>query len=487
MASFSNVKVLDPCLYLSSYSGLAESKKSFMDYKLHPLLQEGLKRNGFKYITEIQQEVLNSEAISLPGDMLGRNTLLASDSGSGKTLAYLLPILNNIFHSKDAENSPKSGRKLFANAEDLYYERKFTNKKLSKDNLIKKSEMKGALIIGPSRELLNQIYSLIRRLDVSNTLRVNRVGSSVQLFSPIVEHITAQSEYRNKREISSKDMDSVSVKNIVNNSNWKLNDIMLATPMVFKFLVDDTMKYDPYNINPQTIVMDEFDLLFTNPGMSDAMLQILRKFGGERDKLFKEFNNNRQFLLSGSTLPEYIQGTKSEEFLNSCFKNLNTIQTSNFGKCNPNLKTQFIDADNLPLAPEMYLLSLIRKDIERNYNTVIFCDTQEQCDEISSILFNEEIPNLPYYAGLESTLRVETLHQLYKGKCRVIISTNIFSRGIDTCNIGHVIQYNFAKNINDYIHRVGRAGRMGKAGKVTNFVTQKDASNAKRIRNALGI
>ena len=62
------------------------------------------------------------------------------------------------------------------------------------------SKMRGAIIVAPSRELLWQIYSLIRRLDIYNKLKVNRVGASVQLFSPIVEHISQEGTYKNKRE-----------------------------------------------------------------------------------------------------------------------------------------------------------------------------------------------------------------------------------------------------------------------------------------------
>ena len=137
--------------------------------------------------------------------------------------------------------------------------------------------------------------------------------------------------------------------------------------------------------------------------------------------------------------------------------------------------------EQMSISSEEYLLSLLREDIKQDYNTIVFWDTQKTCDEISSIIFQESIPNLPYYAGLESALRLETLHQLYKGKWRVIVSTNILSRGIDTLNVGHVIQYNCARSIEDYIHRVGRTGRMGTVGKVTNLVRRSDQKRATKI------
>ena len=80
--------------------------------------------------------------------------------------------------------------------------------------------MRGAIIVAPSREILWQIYALIRRIDIYNKLRVNRVGASVQFFSPIVEHINQEGTYKNKREHMTDQLDSISVKNIVNNAQW---------------------------------------------------------------------------------------------------------------------------------------------------------------------------------------------------------------------------------------------------------------------------
>ena len=57
------------------------------------------------------------------------------------------------------------------------------------------------------------------------------------------------------------------------------------------------------------------------------------------------------------------------------------------------------------------------------------------------------------------------------------------ARGLDTMNVDHVIQFEFAKNVVDYIHRVGRTGRMGQTGGyVTNFIRKGDYDLEQRIR-----
>jgi superfamily II DNA/RNA helicase len=59
-------------------------------------------------------------------------------------------------------------------------------------------------------------------------------------------------------------------------------------------------------------------------------------------------------------------------------------------------------------------------------------------------------------------------------KLNVMVTTNLGARGIDCLDIEHVIQFEFAKNPIDYIHRVGRTGRLGQKGFVTNFIRKGD-------------
>lgn len=275
----------------------------------------------------------------------------------------------------------------------------------------------------------------------------------MQLFAPIVEHLTQEGTYRNKRDISTTEADAVSVKNIINNARWDMNDILLTTPMILKFLIDEFDSYAPYDINPSIIAFDEFDLLFNNPGMQDAMIKIIRKFGGRSDRDFARFNLRRQFILSSAWLPDKIHEKSSLDFVSYMFPEWNIIDTKNFGKINPKINFNWVDVDNLPYSADEHLLRLVKEDFYRDYNTIIFCETQKICDTISSLLFEHDIPNLPYYTGMESDMRLETLHQLYKGKCRVIVSTNLMSRGLDTMNVGHVIEYNISKTQEDYINR----------------------------------
>lgn len=454
------------------------SDETFSDsFDLHPDLLAGLHSNNFIYSSHIQLKVLES------GILDGESTLVGAEAGSGKTLCFLIPILNQVFKERDAMEAPKPDEELFKNAEIMYAKRK---KRLSipLNTGGPTKEQRGAIILASSRELLNQIYGLIRRLDTKNSLRINRIGSSVQLFSPIVEHLTPESAKKGKRELIAKDVDQVSVQNLVNNASWDLNDIVLTTPAVMKFIIDEQSKYDPYSVNPSIIAMDEFDLLLSNPGMAKQMLQIVRKFAGSSDQRFADANQKRQFILTGATITKQISKKDPIETIENWFPGINIELSEKLHQTSERVNYNWVDVERLPLNPEKYLLDLVKEtlDHEKGSNVVIFCNSKASCDDISELLFNEEIPNLPYYADLDSKLRVATLQKFYSGECRVIIATDLLARGIDTCNTQHVIEYEFSSNTTKYIHRVGRTGRMGSPGKVTSFIRGQERDLALEIK-----
>ena len=123
--------------------------------------------------------------------------LLRGANGTGKTLAYLLPVLNNLYNVQEnqADLFPSGGVKrsisrenedeMFQNANQLLHAaRKHKTNELG--------PLKGAIIVSRSKELINQIYAQARLLDTQNSIRVNRLASALQMNSPVVEFITPE-------------------------------------------------------------------------------------------------------------------------------------------------------------------------------------------------------------------------------------------------------------------------------------------------------
>jgi superfamily II DNA/RNA helicase len=68
--------------------------------------------------------------------------------------------------------------------------------------------------------------------------------------------------------------------------------------------------------------------------------------------------------------------------------------------------------------------------------------------------------------------RTTTLSLLHQGRLKVLVSTNLASHGLNTPNVGCVVQFDLAKTANDFLTRVGRVGRMGAPGVMLNFVRE---------------
>ena len=82
--------------------------------------------------------------------------------------------------------------------------------------------------------------------------------------SPIVEFITPDPK-KGEKEWTEDSLFNISLENVINNSSWNLTDIIFTTPVVLNHIMDNKTKYSPYDINPKTIIIDEFDELISNP------------------------------------------------------------------------------------------------------------------------------------------------------------------------------------------------------------------------------
>ena len=108
----------------------------------------------------------------------------------------------------------------------------------------------------------------------------------------------------------------------------------------------------------------------------------------------------------------------------------------------------------------------------RNSKSImVFAENKRSVDKVCEALREAEIKSLPFYADLSVFGRILTLMLFKTHQLPVLVTTNICARGLDTMDLSHVIQFDFAKTSLDYFQRVGRVGRMGQRGSlVTNFI-----------------
>ena len=106
--------------------------------------------------------------------------------------------------------------------------------------------------------------------------------------------------------------------------------------------------------------------------------------------------------------------------------------------------------------------------------SIIYCNSIKMVDIISNKLNNDKFSVACIHGNMNQQERNQVVKEFRDGKSRVLISTDLLSRGIDIQQISIVINYDIPKNIESYIHRIGRSGRYGRKGVAVNFVTNND-------------
>ena len=208
----------------------ALSKHAFPDFLLNEKLLQGLEATNITKLTEIQHKAL---PLLMSGEQ--QHTLIHAESGQGKTLTYLLPLINAMYADEYKEMikdhrfvmDKSNESQMFQNADEIYH----------RDQKLKTTEiapMKGAIILTGNKMLSSQIYAEARRLDTSNTIRFNRMTGSLTLKTPIVEFITPEAPKDDKKpekEYTESELFEISMSNVINNSSWKTSDVLITSPL----------------------------------------------------------------------------------------------------------------------------------------------------------------------------------------------------------------------------------------------------------------
>ena len=105
---------------------------------------------------------------------------------------------------------------------------------------------------------------------------------------------------------------------------------------------------------------------------------------------------------------------------------------------------------------------------------LIFCRTQIGVDRLVRSLARHSYPVYGLHGGKTQTERNTVMQAFRGGELRILVSTNVASRGIDIPSITHVINYSIPDNLEEYVHRIGRAGRMGRQGTAITLVSEWD-------------
>jgi ATP-dependent RNA helicase RhlE len=265
-----------------------------------------------------------------------------------------------------------------------------------------------------------------------------------------------------------------------------------ALPFPFKsFAV-----YGGVSINPQMKSIQNVNVLVATPGrllelsesnavhfseMSTLVLDEADKmlnlgFKKEMDLIFALLPQKRQNLLFSATLSPDVQ------------------QVENVLLKEPTVIKIAVEADTISLIKQLgYFVKpekkgpLLRYLIQKNnwQQVLIFTSSVYQADLVADKLRKNEIDAKAIHSKKSQGKRREALADFKSGTLRVLVATDLLSRGIDIEFLPHVINYELPRSPKDFIHRIGRTGRAENPGDALTFVTEEDQHHFRVIQKKM--
>ena len=130
-------------------------------------------------------------------------------------------------------------------------------------------------------------------------------------------------------------------------------------------------------------------------------------------------------------------------------------------------------------------VELLQEISTKEGKTLVFTETKRFCDELVWALKQRGIQSTCIHGDKSQQERDWVLAQFKAGKERILVATDVASRGLDVKDVKFVINYDFPRQIEDYVHRIGRTGRGGNTGTAYTLFTEDNANMAKHLLKIL--
>jgi ATP-dependent RNA helicase DDX5/DBP2 len=237
-------------------------------------------------------------------------------------------------------------------------------------------------------------------------------------------------------------------------------ELVIATPgRLIDFLTDGTHAAQTNLRRVTYLVLDE----------ADRMLDM--GFEPQVRKIVADIRPDRQTLLWSATWPKEVQSLARD----LCREEPVQITVGSAGKKANDRITQHIIVCEESEKSER-LKTLLETIIDGTSKIIIFTDTKRGADQLQRSLRSQGVSALAIHGDKTQQERDWTLDQFKKGRCLVLIATDVASRGLDVKDVMYVVNYDFPKQIEDYIHRIGRTGRGGSSGVAYSIFNRGDNS-----------
>lgn len=297
-------------------------------------------------------------------------------------------------------------------------------------NKISKEGKTSGLILTPTRELAQQVSEVCKSLlGYKSNINLALIVGGASMRNQLV-----QLKKRPK---------------IIIGTPGRINDLLEKKSLILKYF--------------NYFVLDE----------ADRMLDM--GFQDQVEKIIQYLPIKRQSLLFSATLPKEIIKLSSKYLKNPIRVNV---------KENKVIKTQ-IKQKVLNTKTEMKYDQLVDEISLRKGSILIFVRTKYSTEKLKKRLKKDTVKSLALHGDLRQNKRSRILKDFRDDKFRILIATDIASRGLDVPHIEHVINYDLPQVPEDFIHRIGRTARAGSVGEAVSFVTPNDKRMWKSIEKLM--
>ena len=360
---------------------------SFDELDLLPEVHKTLQELSFTTPTPIQ-------ARALPAALAGRDVIGKAQTGTGKTLAFGLPLIQKMDPTRGAAQ---------------------------------------ALVLLPTRELAQQVVQHLEPFARARGLNLILLVGGEKIF-------------HQRPRIPG-------------------NQIIIGTPgRILDFLREGHLHLEWV----EYLVLDEFDRMLDMGFVDDVM------------KIVSYVPSDRQTMLFSATIPPQSLPQARDLTKDPLIVEVGSgIQTA-----------EKVEQRALRVPPAHKLdalLWLLEQEVQDPEQTVlVFANTRRAVAELDRELWGRGMPSAALSGDFDQSQRFKVLEGFREGRVRILIATDVASRGLDVDHVGHVINFDVPLEVEDYVHRLGRTGRAGRKGWVTTLVVPSQERSFGRILGRLG-
>ena len=418
----------------TSLDAIAPEPNGFVKLGLAKELLQAVADMGFTQPTAVQMATIPKAMQALDDENADKKAkftdlLVSSQTGSGKTAAFLLPVLHTLL--KQQEEGERFERAEFErlSAEAVARGEAPAKKPKRKDptNMRNfKAATPGALILCPTRELAQQVCA--DAIDLVRHCRGLRIAN-------VVGGIPYQLQIAK-----------------LQNAN-----LVVATPgRLLDLQRSMQIKLDQV----QFLVVDEADRML-DLGFADDLTEV--------NQLTIE--RKQTMMFSATFAPRIMQ------LATRVMRQPQRVEIDSPHEKHASITQSLHWADNM--THKRKLLDHLLRDTTIN-QAIVFACTQVECDGLANDLVQDGFSAVALHGALGQGLRNRRLMAFRDGRVQVLVATDVAARGLDVPTITHVINYGLPMKAEDYVHRIGRTGRAGREG---NAITIAEFRDRRKIQD----